>query len=148
MLGALLLMLGIDMATGGITGTRKRFWRDTLVKNPDCSMAYNNLGLLLVQQGHIEEAMEYSIRPSGSIRITRRLNNLVTPRRRGQLDEAIGNFAGIQINRITPERITTWVLCRRPRRFDEAIETFQRPGQSRSSRDIGQPGHSLAARPV
>ena len=32
-------------------------WRDTLAKNPNCAMAYNNLGNLLLKTGRIDEAI-------------------------------------------------------------------------------------------
>jgi Tfp pilus assembly protein PilF len=33
-------------------------WRDTLGKNPDCSMAYHNLGLVLQSQGRLDETLD------------------------------------------------------------------------------------------
>jgi len=33
-------------------------WRDTLSKNPDCAMAYHNLGLVLQSQGRLDETLD------------------------------------------------------------------------------------------
>jgi hypothetical protein len=43
----------------GMYTDMETLWRKTLARNPDSSMAHNNLGILLRNQGHIEEAMEH-----------------------------------------------------------------------------------------
>ena len=132
--GALLLMLGIlTWQQAGIYRNPETLWRDTLVKNPDCSMAYNNLGLLLVQQGHIEEAMEYyhkaiRIDPNNS----EGLNNLGNAfAAEGQLDQAIENFRkAIQINpNNSGAHNNLGVVLVAQGRFDEAIEDFRQATQ-------------------
>ncbi|HUB66342.1 MAG TPA: tetratricopeptide repeat protein [Candidatus Methylacidiphilales bacterium] len=76
-------------------------WNDTLAKNPACWMAYGNLGVILFQQGHIDEAVSdcqkaLAIKPDyadahnnlGSVFI-----------QNGQVDEAIKQFQkAVEIN--------------------------------------------------
>jgi protein O-mannosyl-transferase len=58
--GALLLTLGaLTWQRTEVFRNRETLWRDTLAKNPDSWMAYNNLGLLFQQQGHLGRALEY-----------------------------------------------------------------------------------------
>jgi len=57
---ALLLTLGLlTWQQAGIYRNMETLWHDTLAKNPNCWMAHSNLGLLLKNQGHIEEAIEH-----------------------------------------------------------------------------------------
>ena len=102
LVGTLLLVLGLlTWQQCGIYVNIETLWRDTLVKNPDCWLAHNNLGLLLENQGHIEEAMEQcqkavQINPN----FYESLNNLgVILAAKGRFDEAIENYRkAIQIN--------------------------------------------------
>lgn len=58
--GALVLVLGtLTWQRTEVFRNRETLWRDTLAKNPDSWMAYNNLGLVLQNQGHIKEAFAY-----------------------------------------------------------------------------------------
>jgi protein O-mannosyl-transferase len=58
--GALLLTLGVlTWQRTEVFRNRETLWRDTLAKNPDSWMAYNNLGLWFQQQGHLGKALEY-----------------------------------------------------------------------------------------
>ena len=36
----------------------RQFWRDTIAKNPQAWMAFNNLGVILAGRGEFEEALE------------------------------------------------------------------------------------------
>ena len=38
---------------------KETLWRKTLARNPDCSLAHNNLGVMLYYQGRKEEATEH-----------------------------------------------------------------------------------------
>src|SRR5213596_1778638 len=74
-------------------GDIEALWRTTLRKNPDCWMAHNNLGIVLFQNGHIDEAVSH-------YRTTLNLQpdfwdadyNLGTALfKKGEVDEAIAN---------------------------------------------------------
>ena len=55
---AALLMLGVfTWRQGLIYNDPETLWRDTLAKNPDAWMVHNNLGLVLTDQGRVEEAI-------------------------------------------------------------------------------------------
>jgi tetratricopeptide (TPR) repeat protein len=56
---AVLLMLGVDTWTrAGVYGTAETLWRDTLTKNSNAWIAYNNLGTVLRRTGRVQEAIE------------------------------------------------------------------------------------------
>jgi protein O-mannosyl-transferase len=93
--GMLLVVLG------GLTWGRtlvfrddETLWRDTLVKNPACSMAHNNLGTGLNEKGESDEAIrEYQeairLKPDNA----EAHNNLgVALGKKGQIDEAIRQY--------------------------------------------------------
>ncbi|HXD00845.1 MAG TPA: tetratricopeptide repeat protein, partial [Verrucomicrobiae bacterium] len=69
-------------------------WRRTLAVNPDCWLADNNLGLMLVSQGHVDEAIEHyqkAIRNNPNSFQT--LDNLgMAYAAKGQEDEAIEQY--------------------------------------------------------
>ena len=127
--GTLLLALGLlTWQQCGIYTNLETLWRDTLAKNPDCWLAHNNLGILLANQGHIEEAMEHSqkaiqINPNDS----EALNNLGTAlAATGRFDEAIENYyRAIQIKPDFFKALNNLGLALVAQgRFDEAIENF------------------------
>ena len=41
----------------GTFADMQTLWRTTLARNPNCWMAYNNLGLLLASRGELDEAI-------------------------------------------------------------------------------------------
>ena len=137
--GALLLTLGLlTWQQAGIYRDLETLWRDTLVKNPDCWLAHNNLGLMLKNQGRIEEAMEHyhqaiQINPNNF----EALNNLgAVLADKGQFDEAIENYyKAIQIIPNFYEALDNLgVALAAKGRFDEAIENFRQAIQVNSNR--------------
>jgi tetratricopeptide (TPR) repeat protein len=58
LMGMLLLTLGIlTWSQGAMYANMETLWRTTLARNPDCWMAYNNLGHILHEKGQKSEAM-------------------------------------------------------------------------------------------
>ena len=100
--GALVVVLGaLTWQQCGTFADMETLWRKTLAKNPDCLIAHNNLGVLLRNQGRIEESMEHCLKaiqidPNSS----EALENLgAALADKGRFDEAIENFRkAIQIN--------------------------------------------------
>jgi tetratricopeptide (TPR) repeat protein len=103
-------------------------WRDTLAKNPDCSLAHNNLGVLLVYQGRIEEAMEhYHKAVQTKPNYSEALYNLgIALANKGRFDEAIENYRkAIQFNPNNFEALNNLGSALAARgRFNEAIENY------------------------
>src|SRR5208282_2255943 len=78
----------------GMYTDMETLWRTTLARNPGCWMAYNNLGVLLRDQGRVEEAVELyhksvEINPNNS---EAQFNLGTALAARGRFDEAIKNF--------------------------------------------------------
>jgi tetratricopeptide (TPR) repeat protein len=56
--GVVLLVLGVlSWRQSGMFVDSETLWRTTINRNPDCAMAYNNLGVLLQQRGQLDEAL-------------------------------------------------------------------------------------------
>jgi protein O-mannosyl-transferase len=114
----------------GIYRDAETLWQTTLARNPDCWMAHNNLGLLLMNQGHAEEAVEHYRQ---AIRInphyTDALNSLgIALAAGGRLEEAADNFR--QATRIDPNDFKALnnlgIALAAQGRLDEAIENYYR----------------------
>ena len=93
----LLHLMGMTWQQAGIYSDSETLWRDTLSKNPECTMAHTNLGLILGQQGRLDEA---SLEFRAALRIDDRdsyaLLNLANVRcEQGRFDEAIEHFQRI-----------------------------------------------------
>ena len=128
--GTLLLILGVlTWRQCGMYTNLETLWRTTLARNPDCSMAHNNLGSLLKDQGHIEEAVEHyrkavQIDPNNY----KALYNLgMALAARGQFNEAIENFR--QAIQIKPNDcgalVSLGIALANRGQFDEAIANFR-----------------------
>jgi len=127
--GALLGVLGVlTWLQCGTFTNMETLWRTTLARNPNTFMAHNNLGLLLDDEGHIDEAMEHY---RAAIRINpnayEALDNLgVALAASGQPDEAIEDYRkAIQINPNFFEALNNLgnALLAKGQR-DEAIENY------------------------
>jgi tetratricopeptide (TPR) repeat protein len=127
--GALLLTLGIlTWQQAGIYRNPETLWRDTLARNPDCWLAHNNLGILLIDQGRIDEAMEQchkavQINPN----FAESLNNLgVALAAKGRFDEAIENYRkALLINPSYADALNNLGIALAAKgRFDEAMGDY------------------------
>ena len=90
--GAILLTLGfLTWAQAATYRDLETLWRTTIAKNPGCWMAYNNLGVIQIQNGDIDGAIEKYQR---SLRLNpdypeARYNLGSALLQQGQIDEAI-----------------------------------------------------------
>ena len=126
----LVVLLGaLAWQQAGIYRNPETLWRDTLSKNPDCSMAHNNLGSLLYDQGHMEEAMEhYRKAIQNDPNNYEALNNLgIALGTQGQFDEAIENIhKAIQIKpNFSGALVSLGIALASRGQFDEAIGNFR-----------------------
>jgi tetratricopeptide (TPR) repeat protein len=129
--GALLLTLGIlTRQQAEIYRDTETLWRDTLVKNPDCWLASTSLGGILINQGRIDEGMEYCLKAvQMNPNFSESLNNLgVAFADKGQFDKAIENYhKAIQINPDFAESLNNLgVALAAKGRPDEAIENYRK----------------------
>ena len=129
--GLLLLVLGaLTWQQCGTFTSMESLWRTTLAKNPDCWMAHNNLGLLLKNQGRIDEAIDHyhqalQLDPNA----WDALNDLgAALAARGQFDEAIQYYRKsleIDPSRFAVENNLGHALAAEGH-FDEAIECYRK----------------------
>ncbi|MGA9778384.1 MAG: tetratricopeptide repeat protein [Verrucomicrobiia bacterium] len=135
--GALVLVLGVlTWQRTGVFRDQETLWRDTLTKNPDSWMAYNNLGLLFQDQGHVGKALEYfqhalQLNPDYS----EALDNVGTILAvEGQYDKATEYYR--RANRIQPNSFNTLEnlasALAATGQFNEAIADYRRAIQLNS----------------
>lgn len=129
--GTLLLVLGVlSWRQSGMFTDIETLWRTTIVRNPDCWLANNNLGDYLYKEGHIKEAIEHyqkaiQIDPS----FPETPNNLgVALAAEGRFDEAIENYhKAIQIAPNFAYALNNLGIALADKgQFDEAIENYRK----------------------
>jgi tetratricopeptide (TPR) repeat protein len=149
----LVVVLGVlTWRQAGIYTDTETLWRKTLARNPDCWMAHNNLGLLLKNQGRIEEAMEHyhkaiQFNPNHFEALNNLGNALAA---KGRFDEAIENY--YQAIRINPNydkaQYNLGNALAAKGRFDEAIKNYYQAIQinPNNSEVLNNLGSALAAK--
>jgi tetratricopeptide (TPR) repeat protein len=129
--GVLLLTLAVlTWRQGGMYADLDTLWRTTLARNPGCSMAHDNLGILLRRKGQLDEAIAHfqkalEIQPDNA-RVHNNLGNALL--QNGQLDEAIAHFQKaleIQPNLAVVHDNLGAVFLKKGQ-IDEAIAQFRR----------------------
>jgi len=93
--GLLLATLGVlSFRQSGMYRDVETLWRATIARNPSSAMAHNNLGMLLVQTGKLNEAMYYLQRAvalnPGNAEAHNNLGNAWLAK--GRLDQALAEF--------------------------------------------------------
>ena len=92
--GVLLVLGTLSWQRAWAFENESTLWTDTLAKNPDCWVGYNNLGLVLFNNGQLDEAMVHfqkslEINPNNA----EARNNLgIVLVRKGRADEAMAQF--------------------------------------------------------
>jgi tetratricopeptide (TPR) repeat protein len=127
----LIVLLGVlTWQQAGIYRNLETLWQKTLARNPDCSMAHNDLGSLLYDQGHIEEAMEHYRKAiqSDPNNCEALINLGIAFAARRQFNEAIENYRrAIEIQPNDCDTLNNLgATLATEGRFDEAIENFRK----------------------
>ena len=127
----LIVLLGVlTWQQAGMYRNLETLWQKTLARNPDCSMAHNDLGSLLYDQGHIEEAMEHYRKAiqSDPNNCEALINLGIAFAARRQFNEAIENYRrAIEIQPNDCDTLNNLgATLATEGRFDEAIENFRK----------------------
>jgi protein O-mannosyl-transferase len=93
--GLLLITLGfMTWRQAGVYVNSETLWRDTIAKNPQSWLAFNNLSAIMLRRGNIDEAITFQekvveLRPAS---ISAHYNLSISLLRNGRIDEAIVHF--------------------------------------------------------
>ena len=124
-------------------------WRTTLEKNPECWMAHTNLGLVLLQQGKIDDGIAHyrsalQMQPDSW---DAEYNLGTALLRRGQVDEAIQHCERAVVMRPTdPDaQVSLGDALLRKGRIDDAIDHYQKAMMARADHFLARYGlcHAL-----
>ncbi len=125
---------------------KEALWRTTLERNPECWMAYNNLGVLEVGKGHVDEAVaDFKRAADLNPKFAEAFSNLGEAAvKRGHPAEAVGYYeraaALAPSDPWAPYALAT--VLARLNRLEEAIPQFQRalqinPGNADARFNLG-----------
>ena len=124
-------------------------WRTTLAKNPECWMGHTNLGLVLLQQGKIDDGIAHyrsalQMQPDSW---DAEYNLGTALLRRGQVDEAIQHCERAVVMRPTdPDaQVSLGDALLRKGRIDDAIDHYQKAMMARADHFLARYGlcHAL-----
>jgi len=129
--GVLLVSLGmLTWKQSGMYGNIETLWQNTIARNPNCWMAYNNLGDVLLQQGNVDEAIvhyqkAWQIRPDFA-EVCYNLGGAFS--KKGEVDEAIVQYQkALQIKPDYPEAHNNLgIALFQKGKVDEAIVHYQK----------------------
>ncbi|HXD01076.1 MAG TPA: tetratricopeptide repeat protein [Verrucomicrobiae bacterium] len=136
----------------GMYTDEETLWRRTLAENPGSWLAHNDLGLLLMRQGHVDEAMEhYQDAIQFDTNAFQAFNNLgMAFAARGQVDDAIVNYRNaVKLNpKFSEAYYNLGVALMARGQSDEAIEAYRQAIQNKPAfvQALNNLGSALAAR--
>jgi tetratricopeptide (TPR) repeat protein len=144
---ALLVVAGLGMLTWRQAATYtdiETLWRTTLARNPGCWMAHTNLGLVLLQQGKLDDGIAHyrsalQMQPD-SWDAEYNLGTALV--RKGQVDEAIQHCERAVAMRPTdPDaQVSLGDALLRKGRIDDAIEHYQKAMMAHSDHFLARYG--------
>src|SRR5215208_5440319 len=144
---ALLLIASLGMLTWRQAATYadiETLWRTTLARNPECWMAHTNLGLVLLQQGKIDDGIAHyrsalQMQPDSW---DAEYNLGAALLRRGQVDEAIQHCERAVVMRPTdPDaQVSLGDALLRKGRIDDAIDHYQKAMMARPDHFLSRYG--------
>jgi tetratricopeptide (TPR) repeat protein len=127
----LLLFLGMaSWQRTGVYESQETLWTDTLAKNPNCWVGQYNLGIVFLQKGQVDKALEdfqnaVEINPNY---LEAHSNLGLALLQEGQMDEAVAHFK--KASEIAPNSLTTHynlgVALFKNGELDEAVAQYRK----------------------
>jgi len=144
---ALLIVGGLGILTWRHAGTYtdiETLWRATLARNPECWMAHTNLGLVLIQQGKIDDAIAHyrsalQMQPD-SWDAEYNLGTALV--KRGQVDEGIQHCErAVAMRPMDPDaQVSLGDALLRKGRIDDAMDHYQKAMTARADHFLARYG--------
>jgi protein O-mannosyl-transferase len=127
----LLLILGMaSWQRTLVYKSEETFWTDTLAKNPDCWMGYNNLGNALLQKGQVDEALEQFQKALGinPNYVDAHSNLGAALFQKGQVDDAVAQYQkALEINpNYAQANYNLGLALFRKGRVDDAVAKYKK----------------------